>query len=213
MATSRARKSPARTPHAAAREAFRADLRVAAEAAFAAKGFQATRMQDIARAAGVAVGTLYNYFPSKEDIFEELCAVRSAAFHALVEQTARDLAPIERLEALVRASFEYLEQHGALFAVFVERGGKAEYDIERIGGRATEQGHARFLRLLGETMQAGVEAGELRADVPVTTMVAALSGAMNGATYAWLKRRRRGGLSPIASELMSLFLSGARRTR
>lgn len=216
MATARSKRSPARSPrspHDAARKAFKADLRVAAERVFAEKGFQATRMQDVAKAAGVAVGTLYNYFPSKEEVFEELCAVRSEGFHSQLEETARDLPPLARIEALMRTSFEYLEQHGALFAVFVERGGKAEYDLERIGGKATEQGHARFLRLLTTTIQEGVDGGELRDDIPVTTLVAALSGAMNGATYAWLKRRRRGGLSPIAGELMSLFLNGARRPR
>ena len=41
-------------------------------------------------------------------------------------------------------------------------------------------------------------------------MVAALSGAMNGATYAWLKKKRRGRLSAAADDLLTLFLDGAR---
>jgi TetR/AcrR family fatty acid metabolism transcriptional regulator len=62
-----ARAHPRRpSPRANARDAFRAGLCEAAERVFARAGFQATKMTDIARAGGVAVGTLYNYFDSKE---------------------------------------------------------------------------------------------------------------------------------------------------
>lgn len=201
----------ASTPQVAAREAFRADLRLAAERVFAEKGFVATKMVDVARAANVAVGTLYNYFPSKETIFEELCATRAADFHARLAETGKGAAPLARLELLVRACLDYLDEHGALFAVFVERGGTAEYDIERLGGSATERSHDRFVRLLEATIEGAVEARELRADVPVATMASLLSGAINGATYAWLKRRRRGRLSDATHDLLTLFLSGARK--
>ena len=213
MATARAKKKKpaARKPQDAAREAFRADLRLAAERVFADKGFTATKMTDIARAAGVAVGTLYNYFPSKETIFEELCGTRAADFHARLAETGKGLQPVARLELLMRTCFDYIDEHGALFAVFVERGGTAEYDIERLGGSATERSHERFHRLLESTLAAAIEARELRADIPAATMASHLSGAMNGATYTWLKRRRRGRLSDATPDLLKLFLSGARR--
>jgi AcrR family transcriptional regulator len=44
----------------------------AAVAAFAEKGFAATRMDDIARRAGVTKGTIYLYFESKEEVFKSL---------------------------------------------------------------------------------------------------------------------------------------------
>ncbi len=39
---------------------------------FAQKGFAATKVEDIAREAGLSKGAIYRYFPSKEDIFESL---------------------------------------------------------------------------------------------------------------------------------------------
>ena len=97
-----------------------------------------------------------------------------------------------------------------MFAMFVERGAHAEFDLERIGGPVVDREYVRFLGLLDKTMRKAVARGQLRRDLPVPTMVAALSGAMNGATYAWLKRRRRGRLVAVADELLTLFLSGAR---
>ena len=45
------------------------EIAAAALALFTEKGFAATRMQDVAARAGVAKGTLYLYFPTKEELF------------------------------------------------------------------------------------------------------------------------------------------------
>jgi AcrR family transcriptional regulator len=193
-----------------ARLAIRAGLRDAAERVFVRGGFSATKMSDIAREAGVAVGTLYNYFESKEVIFEEILASRGTEFLARLEPTLQIRSPLERLSAIVRNGLEFIDDHSALFAIFVERGGVAEYDLQRLGGDLTEREYACFLGQLGDCLRAAVQARELRRDIAVPTMVAALSGAMNGATYAWLKRKRRGRLSAVADDLVTLFLAGAR---
>jgi len=207
MASS-ARKTGSK-PRDTARRAFREGIREAAEQVFVRAGFHATKMADIARAAGVAVGTLYNYFDSKEVIFEEIMAARGEDFRASLEPALQMRSPLERLDAVVRSVFTYLEQNGALFAILVERGGIAEYDLERLGGDCAERDYQGFLDTLGGVIRAGVEAGQLRRDVPVSAMVAALSGAMNGATYAWLKKKRRGRLSAAADDVLTLFLAGA----
>jgi AcrR family transcriptional regulator len=206
---SAAHKSPAKAREQA-RLAFRASLRDAAEQVFVRAGFQATKMADIAREAGVAVGTLYNYFDSKEVIFEEILATRGAEFLANLEPTLEIRSPLERLSAIVHRALEYIDQHSALFAILIERGGVAEYDLQRLGGDLTEREYTCFLGQLGDCLRAAIQSRELRRDIAVPTMVAALSGAMNGATYAWLKRKRRGRLSAVADDLVTLFLAGAR---
>ena len=211
MASQRS-QSARRTPRETARDAFRASLREAAERVFVRSGFHAAKMNEIAAAAGVAVGTLYNYFESKEEIFAEIFVTRSHDLHARLAPALAAESPLERLSLTVRTCFDYMDRHGALFALFVERGGTAEYDLQRLGGDVCEAEYARFLRLLSQVIEAAVEAGELRRDIAAATMVATLSGAMNGATYAWLKRRRRGRLSAVADDLLKLFLSGARPT-
>src|SRR5215471_12109378 len=59
---------------------------------FAAKGFAAARMEDIARAAGVTKGTIYLYFESKEAVFKSL--VRESVGSALTAVSA-DVAAYE----------------------------------------------------------------------------------------------------------------------
>lgn len=59
-------------PRTRRKQARPAELLAAALDCFVEKGFAGTRMEDIARRAGVAKGTFYLYFPSKEAVFEAL---------------------------------------------------------------------------------------------------------------------------------------------
>lgn len=211
MAAAPRRKST-KSPQEAARSAFRDEVRLAAERVFSDKGFSATKMADIAAEAGVGVGTLYNYFANKQEIFEAIFLARAAEFQAELDHATAGLLPLEQITTLIRASMQSVENHGALFAMFFERGGIGELDIERLGGKVIEELYQSFLRRLEDAISAAVKEGALRADVPVASMVSMISGARNGAIYAWLKGRRRGRIADSAENLLTLFLSGARAT-
>lgn len=97
-----------------------ADIRVqqildAALAAFSLSGFTATRMEDIARRAGLSKGGLYAHFRSKDDVFEALLA-RSLPQRALYEddfwKTSASLR--ETLEHLVDSMYATLTQPTAM---------------------------------------------------------------------------------------------------
>ena len=72
------------TPNADQRSA---EILASVRQAFAEKGFDGASMQDLARAAGISVGSFYRYFPSKAKIVEALIA------HDLTEME-RDFAEI-----------------------------------------------------------------------------------------------------------------------
>lgn len=194
-----------------AREAFRTALLEAAERVFEHKGFGVAKMADIAKEAGVAVGTLYNYFDSKTEIFRAILVDGNAEFREHLAPALEQRDPIKRITELVRRSFECIEQHGALFAIYVELGGIGEYDIARVGGPSSQVQYQEFLQKLTDAVEAAVAERKLRRDIPVATMVASLSGAMNGAVYSWLRNERRDRLSEGTDNLMTLFLTGASR--
>ncbi|HEX7480125.1 MAG TPA: TetR/AcrR family transcriptional regulator [Polyangiales bacterium] len=203
---------PPKRPRSArdnARTAYRQSLLVAAEQVFVSSGFLNTKMTDIATAAGVAVGTLYNYFDSKEAIFEAIMAERSTAFRAELTPLLALPDPLERLRQVVRTACQHVSDNGTLFMLFLERGAASELDMERVGGMPMRLEYDRFLAVLHEAIQGAIDAGVLRSDVPANLQVAMLSGGMNGAFYAWFKRKRRGPIQSIADDLLTLFLSGA----
>ena len=67
----------------------RSEILVAATKVFATKGFVATRMEDIAKAARLAKGTLYLYFQSKDAIYQATVQQAMTKLAALTEERVR----------------------------------------------------------------------------------------------------------------------------
>jgi TetR/AcrR family fatty acid metabolism transcriptional regulator len=191
-----------------ARGAYREAILAAAERVFSKSGFYATRMADIAKEAGVAVGTLYNYFDSREVILSDLLSLRHNEFLARVVAAAVATDPVERLRQIVDTCFDLTDENGGLFATFTERGVVGEYDIERLLGAKADSQYGEFLALLEKTVRACVREKRFRSDVDARLIVSMLAGAMNAATYAWLKRGRKGRLAQATDDLFELFLQG-----
>jgi AcrR family transcriptional regulator len=86
----------------AEREERMRSIRAAALDVFSAKGFAAARLDDIAKAAGVAKGTIYLYFASKEDLLESIVKSTIGAVLANFEQAvATSPAPASALLRLM----------------------------------------------------------------------------------------------------------------
>ena len=71
---------------------LRADLLGAAAELFASRGFSAVSIADITGSAGVATGTFYRYFPSKDEVLSQL---RCAVLTEILERAATVLADAE----------------------------------------------------------------------------------------------------------------------
>src|SRR5256884_1875982 len=97
----RRKGTPAQDARVARREKRRAAILDAALEEFSACGFAATRLDDVARRAGVAKGTIYLYFRDKESLFQELVRVM---VHPLVG--AITTAPLQDLP--IRAVLEMI---------------------------------------------------------------------------------------------------------
>ena len=86
---------------AARRDERRAAILAAALEEFAARGFAATRLDDVARRAGVAKGTIYLHFRDKESLFQELVRAMLSPLVGTIEAAAlRDL-PIRALVEMI----------------------------------------------------------------------------------------------------------------
>src|ERR1700754_5260656 len=75
----------------------------AAERIFARHGFFAARVSEIAKEAGVADGTIYLYFKSKDDLLISLFEHRMKQVNAVLSQAIADRPPGEQLRAFIQA--------------------------------------------------------------------------------------------------------------
>lgn len=91
----------------------RDDILAAAKTVFAHKGYQATTIADIAKQVGLAYGSIYWYFSSKDELFHALMEAEEAALRGHLTTTLSGLGAGASGEvifrAAVRATFEFFE--------------------------------------------------------------------------------------------------------
>jgi AcrR family transcriptional regulator len=125
----------------AEKEQRRDDILMAAKAVFSQRGFHATTVADVARAAGVSYGSIYWYFDSKDALFLALMESDEAALRARIWTAARDAGEgaLDRVRAAVRATFEFFEADRAavrlLFRESLTLGGEFERHLFAMQGR------------------------------------------------------------------------------
>lgn len=108
--------------NADAKEATRRRILAAARERFARDGFDGTSTRDVARAAGIAAGTLFNYFATKEAIAMTLVAEALHEAHADYKKKRRDGAGLEEdLFAFLAAQLRRLKPHRAYLQPVLER--------------------------------------------------------------------------------------------
>ena len=144
------------------KEARPQEILAAALALFAERGFAATRLDEVALRAGVTKGTLYLYFPNKEELFEAV--VRQALVpkiewgEALLDKPDEPAAVL--LERLMRSWAELaLSPAGAIPKIIISEAG----NFPELARFYREEVVDRGMALMRRVLRLGVERGEFRA--------------------------------------------------
>jgi AcrR family transcriptional regulator len=149
-------------PRRRRKEARPAEIIEAGFAEFAEKGFAAARLDDVARRAGVAKGTIYRYFENKEALF--LAAVRSRVASALSDVAGLlETSPLptrDLLRAMVSALYGRMVEGDLrlLMRVVIAESGTFPELAEAYHGETVARGRV----LLGRLVQRGIARGEIR---------------------------------------------------
>jgi len=93
----------------------------AAERVFGRKPFDEATMQEVAAEAQIGMQGLYEHFPSKQVLYEELVVERGRAYQARVEAVLRSIQdPLEQLRALARVKVALFRERPDFFPVFAK---------------------------------------------------------------------------------------------
>jgi AcrR family transcriptional regulator len=198
----------ARGRRAAGSEQRRRRVLDAARACFGEAGFAGATIGAIAERAGVSNGLLYQFFRSKEHLFEVvLREIIGDWVRALVPREAGAESPSQALESMFRRSVEFCRQHPLLPALLR---GDAELQLSRIraAGRDRVQPHRD---LVASLLRRGIEAGEFKPDLDVAAVadvICQLQGDYSGRAY---RRDPEFPDSPAIVEAVTRFILDAVR--
>lgn len=175
---------------------------------FSQKGFHGTTMAEVARKAGVGVGTLYQHFRGKEDLYLSLLEERCGELLEILKGLAHQGGSTrEVLDRMLEAQVEFIEEHRAFFKLYLlEQLATLEAVRERLGVRGDHL-YGRFFSLFQEIMDEGVKRKELKT-LPSSHLTRAFMGILNSFFFDWLKGHIK-SLKEVRRTVVELFLEGA----
>jgi len=177
---------------------------------FASLGYAATNVEEIAREAGMAKGTLYLYYKSKEDV---LVAVLASDLESLTNKTIDGMSAAktfeERLTVFLNLRLAYLQHNQDFLRIyFAEFGGRCTRPARR--SEVLDMYFWRAIDFMRQCLQEAMAQGELRA-VPVEPAAFAIFDLTKG----FLERHLRGWAHlPLEEDLAfthSLIMNGLRK--
>jgi TetR/AcrR family fatty acid metabolism transcriptional regulator len=182
---------------------LRAAIRV-----FADRGFFGAQVADVARQAGVAAGTVYLYFRSKDDllvsIFDRTVGEAIAEGHATLQEVSD---PIERLRRIARLHLDRLGRDRHLAVVFQVELRQSTKFMKRFSSTGVRE----YLGIIRDVIADSQAAGRLRRDLNPTIAAKILFGALDEMATNWILSSRRYALVNDADTVVDLFVHGMAR--
>jgi TetR/AcrR family fatty acid metabolism transcriptional regulator len=154
----------------------------ASERIFARHGFFAARVSEIAKEAGVADGTIYLYFKSKDDLLISVFERRMKQVNAELREVIAGLGPADQLHAFIRSYLEIVAREPTAVEVLtIELRQSSKFMKEYENPE-----FADFLRLLGGIIAEGQARGELDAAIPSHIAARMIFGILDELSLAWV---------------------------
>lgn len=176
---------------AANRRVYRDEILTAATEVFAARGYRATNLGDVAKRLGVTRQALYYHFASKDDILFAVFLKFFDALDAAIQDAVEDVEePAERLRAMLRAHVKVVAEQSVYSSVFVQEHRTLPEAFEKLVMERRRAYHLHFVSAYEDAARAGY----LRRDIDPGIAVSLMFGAANW-TYRWF--RPSGKLSAI----------------
>lgn len=179
----------------------------AAAVVFSKDGYYKAKVEDIARHAGVGKGTVYEYFSSKKELFQEMVKGSLEEYEILIRQ---ELDKVDRwdkkLEKLIEANFKFAEDYRNLAKVVSsDPGGLGEASKKWLINERVS-----MTKFVGDLISFGIKDGTFREVDPYFTSVAFL-GVLGSVIGKLLFDDEPFQHDEVKNKLMDIFLNGIRK--
>jgi AcrR family transcriptional regulator len=190
-------------------QAKRAGILRAALRVFEEKGFFGATMADIAAEAGIATGTLYNFFASKDELFHTLLEQKASEFFAyLHEQVDPIPLAVDKIARMVAALVDFFEENREFLRLYATARSGFEWAARQELGESFRRQYTAYLAWIAGILAEGMAQGTLR-PVDPAELAQALVGMLNATLFEWTIADGNAPLAGRAEFIIQLFLYGA----
>jgi AcrR family transcriptional regulator len=156
-----------------------AELLEAARRVFAGKGFHAATVEDIAAAAGVAKGTVYLYYKSKQEVYWAALEHGIKELHKEIQtRLESEETPENKVRAFIEIKIRYFELNRDFFRIYFSELGSGLSHHAQLPPHF-EQIYLQQARLLEAALQQGIQ-GRIIREIRTDTAAVAISDLIRG---------------------------------
>ncbi len=173
---------------------------------FSEKGFHNVSMQQIAEKSEFGVGTIYNFFESKEALFEELMKNGSERItHEFSEILDGPGSEKERLSAFIRQLPKIQEQNGELIKLYISEFDVKKFKISKL--RDENKSHEAVNMKLAQLIEQGISKGLFRSVDPIIT-AKSIGSIIERLIFETTGRFDKNTMTGMFNKVEELFLDG-----
>ncbi len=170
------------------------------------RGFHNTRMEDIADDAGVAKGTLYLYFKSKEELFARLMDREySKILKSLLEIVNSSDDVVSKIGTLIESFIRYMEKNRGFFLSIM-------YGAHSAKKGCMKEKMMEKTKMIYESMKGlveeGIREGIIRDDIEVSVIVATILGTLTESVFHAINFERDRSLFNYKDSILKVVFSG-----
>lgn len=192
-------------------EAHRRELLEAAERVFVREGYHGATVDEIAREAEFAVGTLYNFFKGKEDIYVHVIEKIVKNFTGQFEQEVLSVeGPEEAIASLIELRLTHFENHRGFFRIFFEAAPGSRLDPTGALPGSCAGWYERYMEAVTEIFRRGVLQRVFDESDPLY-LALCLEGVVNAFVSYWSKREPTEPLAVRVEKMKREFLGRIKR--
>ncbi|MGQ9897605.1 MAG: TetR/AcrR family transcriptional regulator [Acidobacteriota bacterium] len=177
----------------------------AAITVFARNGYFNSKVSDVAREAGVADGTVYLYFKSKDDLLFSIITEMLDSFIGQVRMAIAPLSsPLAQLREIARLHLEMLGRDRDLAVVFEVEIRHSTKFMEEFSTKKLSE----YLDLIQQVIEAGQQAGDFRPNINPRIATKVFFGALDEMVTNWIISRRGKPLAAAVEPVLDILLHG-----
>ncbi len=192
-------------------KARRAEILEQAEKIFAVKGFYNVTMAEIASASGFSIGSLYQYFEGKENLYTSIFTEKLDLMHEQVREKVEATSGFtEKIEMIILVQFQFVENNTDFCRLFIRDQNDAPSEIMTSLHQKIIDGHSQYLDFIAGVLKNGVKNGLIRR-LPERDMAEALFGLIRSAAISWMLFPRNESLYSKKDFILDIFLRGVQQ--
>jgi AcrR family transcriptional regulator len=193
-------------------QARREEILRAAERIFAKNGFHNSTVAEIAKESEFAIGTLYQFFKNKEELYYTMMIEKfDLLYNTLLTEVGKNTKCFEKLNCLVGVVLAFIEQNVDFFKIFTWELNVLNSNMNHNLKDQLITKHFAYSKLISDVIKEGLQERVLK-EGNADDLSTALLGMMNIFSFNWIYNQQQDSLREKASIIVNLFLNGATRT-